>query len=123
MNRDIRQRLLEEAGVLIGQSDLNDEEKENLSQNIQYFISKVKCDKTLKDAKLQWFDEGSDGCGLDLVWDNEYVRGCFGFYTDNGHGYSFEYGDGGWSQTGGSEGGYVFFAVCLLMISRKLLSI
>lgn len=31
MERDIRQRLLEEAGALIEQSDLNDEEKENLS--------------------------------------------------------------------------------------------
>ena len=109
MERDNKRRLLDEAGFLIGQSGLNDEEKMNLSQNIQCFISKVKHDQTLKDVKWQWFDEGSDGRGLDLVWDNEYVRGCFGFYTDNGHGYSFEYGDGGWSQTGGAEGEYGFF--------------
>lgn len=46
---------------------------------------------------------------MDLIWNSELVRGCFGFYADNGHGYSFEYGNGECCQTGGVDGEYGFF--------------
>lgn len=65
MERNNRQRLITEADALIGKSDLNNEEKENLTRNIRSFLSEVKYDQTLKDGKWQWFGEDE---GKAMVW-------------------------------------------------------
>lgn len=98
-------RLVEEAKLLIEQSQLESIEKENLLNNIEYFMSLISKDSYVSQCKWAWFDEGEDGHGLDLIWDWHDVKGCFGFYADNGHGFSFEYGDPPSAFYNGGEGG------------------
>ncbi len=98
-------RLIEEANCLIRQSDLSSEEKENLKRNIKHFMSRISKDAYVAGCQWFWFDEGEDGHGLDLRWDWKDVKGVFGFYADNGHGFSFEYGNEGEAAMFGGEGG------------------
>lgn len=109
------ERLTEEAFGLIDQSALIPEEKENLKRNIEHFMSIVKNHKHLAGCKWAWFDEKEDGHGLDLVWEWEDVNGVFGFYTDNGHGFSFEFGPKGTSCWFGGEGGDYGFSCGLFV--------
>lgn len=110
MEKKETDRLLEEAFSLIESSDLQQEEKENLKRNIQHFLSCVSKDSYVKGCTWAWFDYGEDGHGLDLNWDWEDVKGVFGFYADNGHGFSFDYGkDGKAFMFGGEDGEHGFF--------------
>ena len=102
-------RLMEEAFCLIAHSALMPKEKENLKRNVEYFMSIVKNDKHLAGCRWAWFDEEEDGHGLDLVWEWEDVNGVFGFYADNGHSFSFEFGAQEKSILfGGEDGEYGF---------------
>ena len=107
--KDDRNRLLEEANILIEQYDFNPEGKQNLRKNIKHFMSRVEKEQTLKDTKWERFGEDEDGDGLNLIWDWEDVKGVFGFYTDNGHGFSFDFGKSGDAfMFGGEDGEYGF---------------
>ena len=110
MEKKETDRLLEEAIILIDSSTLPSEEKENLKCNIRHFLSSVSKDSYVKGCTWSWFDYGEDGHGLDLNWDWEDVSGVFGFYADNGHGFSFDYGkDGKAFMFGGEDGEHGFF--------------
>lgn len=111
-----KKRLLEEAKHLIEDSMLDSCEKDNLISNIEYFMSRVSKENYLSKCKWAWFDNGEDGHGLDLVWDWPDVKGCFGFYTDNGHGFSFEFGEHSEGWYFGGEGGEYGFS-CGLFLS------
>lgn len=115
MQRSEKERLLEEAKCLIRQSELKEWEKENLNRNIDFFLSHISKDTYLSQCKWSWFDEEDDGHGLDLLWDWKDVKGCFGFYTDNGHGFSFDYGENGECFQFGGEGGDHGFSCCLFI--------
>ena len=108
-------RLIEEARVLIGQSNLMAEEKENLRNNIEFFMSRLSDDRFVAGCKWEWFDDEEDGHGLDLRWDWKDVRGVFGFYADNGHGFSFEFGTKGSACWWGGEGGEYGFSCGLFV--------
>lgn len=106
-----RKRLMDEAKMLIEQSELSAEEKDNLTRNIESFLSMISRDSIVKDCKWSWFDETEcEGRGLDLTWDWKDMHGVFGFYTDNGHGFSFDFGENGWSGClfGGEDGEHGF---------------
>lgn len=113
-----RTRLLEEAKLLIKESTLDSCEKDNLIRNIEHFMSFISDDNYISKCKWTWFDEGEDGHGLDLIWDWHDVKGCFGFYTDNGHGFSFRFGEepGNYFLTGGEGGEFGFH--CALFIDE-----
>ena len=100
-----KERLIDEANRLIEQSVLMVEEKENLKRNIEHFMSIISDDKYIANCSWAWFDEEEDGCGLDLKWNWEDVEGVFGFYADNGHSFSFEFGKKGTSIWFGGEDG------------------
>jgi len=108
-----RKNLYYEAVSLIEESELEEWEKTNLKSNIECFLSRISKDVYVRGCYWKWFNEteeevGEKGRGLDLVWDRKDVKGCYGFYTDNGHGYSFEYGtefrDFQFGGTGGEHG-------------------
>ncbi len=111
-----KERLMKEAQKLIEKSDYSDEEKNNLKNNIGKFLSMVEKDEILKNTSWSYFDyreeynDPEGGKGLDLVWNWEKVNGVFGFYTNNGHGFSFDFGkdtfDG--CMFGGEDGEYGF---------------
>lgn len=110
-----KERLMKEAQELLERSDYADEERNNLTNNIGKFLSMVEKEETLKNTTWSYFDyrkEDNDpegGKGLDLVWDWEKVKGVFGFYTDNGHGFSFDFGkDGDACMFGGEDGEHGF---------------
>ena len=108
-------RLIEEANNLIEQSDLISEEKENLRQNIEHFMSLLSDDRFVAGCKWEWFDEEEDGHGLDLKWEWKNVNGVFGFYADNGHSFGFEFGVNGSSSWFGGEDGEFGFS-CELFV-------
>lgn len=109
MDQKEKTRLMREANILIDQSDLELEEKENLKRNIEHFMSYVSKDAYVTGCQWAWFDEEEDERGLDLKWDWKDVKGVFGFYTNNGHGFSFEFGnDGDAFMFGGEDGEYGF---------------
>lgn len=109
MEKKETERLMEEARSLIEQSSLIPEEKENLRQNIEHFMSLLSDDRFVAGCKWEWFDEEEDGHGLDLKWDWEYVNGVFGFYADNSHSFGFEFGTNGSAcWCGGEDGEYGF---------------
>lgn len=116
MESDEKERLKREAQVLIDQSDYTDEEKNNLSTNIYKFLSMVENEQILKNTTWSYFDyreEDNDhdgGKGLDLVWNWEKVKGVFGFYTNNGHGFSFDFGKDSFDgcMFGGEDGEHGF---------------
>lgn len=109
MEKNETTRLIEEAYCLIKQSDLSPEEKDNLKRNIEYFMSCISKDSYVAGCQWAWFDYGEGRRGLDLKWDWKDVKGVFGFYTDNGHGFSFEYGnEGDACMFGGEDGDYGF---------------
>lgn len=102
-------RLINEANSLIKQSSLPRREKTNLRRNIKYFMSYLSDEKYVAGCTWEWFDFGEDGNGLNLKWDWKNVSGEFGFYTDNGHGFSFTFGENGEAVwTGGHDGEYGF---------------
>lgn len=104
-----KEKLIEKAYLMIEQSDLNLNEKQNLRNNIAYLFSCLSKDDYVKRCTWKWFDEGEDGHGLDLAWDWKDVKGVFGFYSDNGHSFSFEFGESGKDCLfGGEEGEYGF---------------
>ncbi len=110
-----KERLMKEAQELIERSDYSDEEKNNLTNNIVTFLSMVEKDELLKNTTLRYFDyrkeynDPEGGKGLDLVWDWDKVKGVFGFYSDNGHGFSFDFGnDGNACMFGGEDGEHGF---------------
>ena len=98
-------RLLEEVKLLLKESTLESFEKKNLIRNIELFLSLISKDSYLQNCKWSWFDEGEDGHGLDLIWNWQDVKGCLGFYADNGHGFSFEFGEHSEGCYFGGEGG------------------
>ena len=109
MGKKETDRLSEEACKLIDSSALPEEEKENLRNNIEHFLSSVSKDSYVKGCTWSWFDYGEKDHGLDLNWDWEDVSGVFGFYADNGHGFSFDYGkDGKAFMFGGEDGEHGF---------------
>ena len=109
MEKKETSRLLEEAYCLIDQSALILEEKENIKRNIEHFLNMISNDENVAGCKWEWFDYGEDGHGLDLKWDRKEVTGVFGFYADNGHGFSFDFGEKGTSfMFGGEDGEYGF---------------
>lgn len=108
-------RLLEEAKLLLQESSLPSCEKDNLMRNIEYFMSQVKSVKHVANCKWEWFDEGEDGHGLDLIWDWPDVKGRFGFYADNGHGFGFKFGEHSEGCYVGGEGGEYGFSCGLFL--------
>ena len=110
-------RLIEEANRLIEESDLLREEKENLKRNIESFMSCISKDEYVAGCYWAWFDEGEDGYGLDLTWEWKDVNGVFGFYVNNGHGFSFEFGQKATSCWFGGESGEYGFS-CGLFVSE-----
>lgn len=106
-----KERLLKEALILIKKADYTAEEKKNLRRNIKHFLSIVEYDRTLLDTTWSFFDyrkeynDEDEGRGLDLNWDWDNAKGVFGFYTDNGHSFSFDfYNDGKSFLFGGEDG-------------------
>ena len=103
-----KERLLNEAMVLIEkQTHISKEKKENLMENVKYFLSIISRDSIVKDCFWEWHNDDSDE-GIDLVWDWEFVKGRFGIDINNGHGFGFEFGTGGGGWWGGEDGKYGF---------------
>lgn len=98
-------RLIEEANYLIEQSDLKSDERKNLNRNIGEFMSLLSKDDYVAGCEWSWFDYAEDGHGLNLNWNWEDVKGVFGFYADNGHGFYFDFGEKGTSFWAGGEDG------------------
>lgn len=103
-------RLFDEAMILLGQSSIPAEEKENLKRNIEHFLSMVSKDTFVAKSTWAWFDKGEDGYGIDLKWEWKDVKGVFGFYADNGHGFSFAFGESGEHTMCGGDGGECGFS-------------
>lgn len=116
MRKKETSRLIKEGNILIRHSPLKPKEKKNLRRNIRYFMSRVSKDNYVAKCKWTWFDEGEDRHGLDLNWDWKDVKGVFGFYADNGHGFSFEFGKNGEGCYVGGESGEYGFS-CWLFLS------
>lgn len=112
MEKTEKQRLWEEAQKLIELSEYSDDEKRNLSENISNFLSMVENENILKDTQWSYFDyakeyddKDEEGKGLDLCWNWENVKGVFGFYTNNSHGFSFDFGENNTHCMFGGEDG------------------
>ncbi len=102
-------RLLEEAGTLLGQQNhISEKIKDNLIENVEYFLSLISRDSLIKNCFWEWYkdDDGEEGIGL--VWDWEYFKGRFDIDIHNGYGFGFEFGTDGGAWCGGDDGKYGF---------------
>ena len=82
---DEKKRLLEDAIVLIElQTHLSKDKKENLIENVKYFLNIISRDSIVKDCFWEWYKNNDGEEEIDLVWDLEYVKGRFGIDIHNG---------------------------------------
>ena len=107
---DEKKRLLKEATILIElQTHISKDKKENLIENVKYFLSITSRDSIVKDCFWEWYKDNDGEEGIDLVWDWEYVKGRFGIDIHNGHGFGFDFGIGGGAWWGGDDGNDGFY--------------
>lgn len=102
---DEKKRLLEDATILVElQTHISKDKKENMIENVKYFLSIISRDSIVKDCFWEWYRDDDSDEGIDLVWNWVFVKGRFGIDIHNGHGFSFEFGTRGGEWCGGGDG-------------------